>query len=104
MASNFKKPISGFDLAKAIRTSNPEVIIVVFAGFISPDYQAVADEAGVAHLIPKDEWTVNDILELVESKLPELPHGKNSIGGEPKMAVPELRAPSLNQISQPPTA
>jgi DNA-binding NarL/FixJ family response regulator len=58
---------SGLDLAKKIRASHSEIIMAIFVRYDSPEYQAAANECGVAHLIPKDDWTVKDILALVEA-------------------------------------
>ena len=59
--------ISGLDLAKKIKASHCEIIMAIFVRYDSPEYQAAASECGVAHLIPKDDWTVKDILALVEA-------------------------------------
>ena len=61
--------INGFELAKKIKTAFPEMIIATFASFDSPEYREAAAQCGVAHLIPKDDWTGEDILALVESTL-----------------------------------
>lgn len=58
---------NGLDLAKKIKASYPEIIIVIFARYDSPEYQAAANDCGAEHLIPKDDWTGEDILALVES-------------------------------------
>lgn len=58
---------NGLDLARKIKASYPEIIIVIFARYDSPEYQAAANDSGVEHLIPKDDWTGEDILALVES-------------------------------------
>jgi DNA-binding NarL/FixJ family response regulator len=60
---------NGLDLAKEIKTSFPEIIIAIFARYDSPEYQAAANDSGVEHLIPKDDWTGEDILALIESIL-----------------------------------
>jgi hypothetical protein len=41
--------------------------MAIFVRYDSPEYQAAASECGIAHLIPKDDWTVRGILALVES-------------------------------------
>jgi hypothetical protein len=43
--------------------------MAIFVRYDSPEYQAATNECGVAHLIPKDDWTVKDILALVETVL-----------------------------------
>ena len=58
---------NGLDLARQIKASYPEIIIAIFARYDSPEYQAAANDSGVEHLIPKDDWTGEDILALVES-------------------------------------
>ena len=60
---------NGLDLAKTIKATYPEIIIAIFAMYDSPEYQAAANDSGVAYLIPKDDWTGEDILSLVESIL-----------------------------------
>lgn len=60
---------NGLDLARKIKASYPEIIIAIFARFDSPEYQTAANDSGVEHLIPKDDWTGEDILALVESIL-----------------------------------
>jgi two-component system response regulator YesN len=59
--------VSGLDLAKNIRASHTEIIMAIFVRYDSPEYQAAARECGIAHLIPKDDWSGKDILALVES-------------------------------------
>ena len=58
---------NGLDLARKIKVSHPEIIVAIFARYDSPEYQAAANDSGVEHLIPKDDWTGEDILALVES-------------------------------------
>jgi DNA-binding NarL/FixJ family response regulator len=58
---------NGLDLARKIKVSYPETIVAIFASYDSPEYQAAANDSGVEHLIPKDDWTGEDILALVES-------------------------------------
>ena len=41
--------------------------MTIFVRYDSPEYQAAASECGIAHLIPKDDWSGKDILALVES-------------------------------------
>ena len=60
---------NGLDLAKSIRAAYPEIIIAIFARYDSPEYQTAANDSGVTHLIPKDDWTGADILVLIESIL-----------------------------------
>ena len=59
--------ISGFDLAKKIKKSHPDIIIATFASVDSPEYRAAAAQCGAEHLIPKDDWTGADILDWLQS-------------------------------------
>ena len=61
--------MNGFDLAKKIKRSYPEIIIAIFLSLDSPEYRLAAAQCGVKHLIPKDDWTGEDIVSLVESTL-----------------------------------
>ena len=70
--------ISGFDLAKKIKTAYPEIIIAAFAGFDSPEYQAAATACGVEYLIPKDDWNSEKILEFVRSVLTDFENTPNT--------------------------
>jgi DNA-binding NarL/FixJ family response regulator len=58
---------NGLDLARQIKASYPEIIVAIFARYDSPEYQTAVHDSGVEHLIPKDDWTGEDILALVES-------------------------------------
>jgi DNA-binding NarL/FixJ family response regulator len=58
---------SGLDLAIEIKTAYPEIILAIFTRYDSPEYQAAANDSGIEHLIPKDDWTSKDILQLVEA-------------------------------------
>jgi len=60
---------NGLDLAREIKATYPEIILIVFARYDSPEYQTAANDSGVEHLIPKDDCSGKDILRLVESIL-----------------------------------
>ena len=64
---------NGLDLAKEIKAFLPEIIMAIFTRYDSPEYQKAANDSGIAHLIPKDDWTGEDILALVESILLNAP-------------------------------
>jgi DNA-binding NarL/FixJ family response regulator len=64
--------VSGLYLAKKIRASYSEIIMAIFARFDSPEYLEAANESGVTHLIPKDDWTSKDIVQMVETILHQL--------------------------------
>ncbi|MGD9304005.1 MAG: response regulator [Desulfobacterales bacterium] len=58
---------SGFELADAIKFKHPEAIIALLTSYNFPEYQTAAKNAGIDHLIPKDEWTGEDIVALIRS-------------------------------------
>jgi DNA-binding NarL/FixJ family response regulator len=63
---------SGLKLADQIKSIQPEVIIALLTSYHSPEYETAAKNAGIEHLIPKDEWTGNDIVGLVQSIVSDL--------------------------------
>ena len=63
---------SGLDLARRIKFDHPDIIIVILTSYDLPEYQAAAEESGVEHLIPKDEWTGMDMIDLVQLILSDL--------------------------------
>jgi CheY-like chemotaxis protein len=56
----------GLDLARRIKSDHPEIIIVLLTSYDLPEYHAAAEESGAEHLVPKDEWTGEDMLDLVD--------------------------------------
>jgi DNA-binding NarL/FixJ family response regulator len=58
---------SGLKLAEQVKSAHPEAIIALLTSYNSPEYEAAAKNAGIEHLIPKDEWTGDDIVGLVQS-------------------------------------
>jgi DNA-binding NarL/FixJ family response regulator len=64
--------MNGLDLAKKIRASYSEIIMAIFARYDSPEYLEAANESGVTYLIPKDDWTSKDIVQMVETILHQL--------------------------------
>ena len=67
---------SGLELAGQVKSKHPEAIIALLTSYSSPEYETAAKDAGVEHLIPKDEWTGDDIISLIKSVLlkPEKNH------------------------------
>ncbi len=63
---------SGLDLARRIKTNHPDIIIVILTSYNLPEYQTAAEESGVEHLVPKDDWTGEDMIDLVQSILSAL--------------------------------
>jgi len=63
---------SGLDLARQIKIDHPEIIIVILTSYDLPEYQAAAEKSGVEHLVPKDDWTGEDMIALVNTILTDL--------------------------------
>ena len=63
---------SGLELAGQIKSAHPEAVIALLTSYSSPEYETASKDCGIAHLIPKDEWTGDDIITLVQSILSDL--------------------------------
>jgi DNA-binding NarL/FixJ family response regulator len=63
---------SGLDLARRVKIDHPEIIIVILTSYDLPEYRAAAKVSGVEHLVPKDDWTGEDIVALVHTILADL--------------------------------
>ena len=63
---------SGLDLARQIRIDHPEIIIVMLTSYDLPEYKAAAEESGAEHLVPKDDWTGEDMIALLDTILTDL--------------------------------
>jgi DNA-binding NarL/FixJ family response regulator len=63
---------SGLDLARQIKHDHPEIIIVILTSYDLPEYKAAAKKSGVEHLVPKDDWTGEDMMALVQTILTDL--------------------------------
>ena len=63
---------SGLDLARRIKSDHPEIIIVILTSYDLPEYTTAAEETGVEHLVPKDDWTGEDMIALVHTILIDL--------------------------------
>jgi len=57
---------NGLDLARSIKSDHPGIVIVILTSYDLPEYQTAAEESGVEHLVPKDEWTGVDMIDLVQ--------------------------------------
>ena len=64
---------SGLDLARRIKTDRPETIIVLLTSYNLPEYKAAAVKSGIAYLVPKDDWTSEDMIALVQTILSDMP-------------------------------
>ena len=63
---------SGLDLASRIKADHPDTIIVILTSYDLPEYKIAADKIGVEHMVPKDDWTGEDMIALVQSILSDL--------------------------------
>ena len=63
---------SGLDFARRIKIDRPDIIIVILTSYDLPEYQTAAVQSGVEHLVPKDEWTGEDMSDLVQLILSDL--------------------------------
>ena len=63
---------SGLDLARQIKIDHPDIIIVILTSYDLPEYKAAAKESGIEHLVPKDDWTGEDMIALVHTILTDL--------------------------------
>ena len=53
-------------------TGERTVQMLLANGYDSPEYQTAAEESGVEHLVPKDDWTGVDMIDLVQLILAQL--------------------------------
>jgi CheY-like chemotaxis protein len=63
---------SGLDLARQVKKDHPDIPIVMLTSYDIPEYQAAAEASGIEHLVPKDDWTGEDMIDLVNSILSDL--------------------------------
>ena len=63
---------TGLDLADRIKDVHPDTIIVILTSDDLPEYKIAADKIGVDHMVPKDDWTGEDMIALVQSILSKL--------------------------------
>lgn len=63
---------SGLELARQVKRVRPETIIVLLTSYDSPEYRAAAAQSGIEHMVPKDEWTGEDMIKLVQTILADL--------------------------------
>lgn len=59
----------GFQLACRIQAENPAIIVVIFTSYNLEDYQTAARQAGINHVIPKNIWSSQGIMDMIERLL-----------------------------------
>jgi DNA-binding NarL/FixJ family response regulator len=63
---------TGLDLAGRIKAAHPEIVIVILTSYDLPEYKLAVEQSGVEHMVPKDDWTGEDMIALVQSIFSEL--------------------------------
>ena len=63
---------TGLDLASRIKSAHPDIIIVILTSYDLPEYKLAVEQLGVEHMVPKDDWTGEDMIALVKSIFSEL--------------------------------
>ena len=63
---------TGLELASRIKADHSDIIIVILTSYDLPEYQTAAKQLGVEHMVPKDDWTGEDMIALVRSILSDL--------------------------------
>jgi DNA-binding NarL/FixJ family response regulator len=63
---------SGLDLARRLKSAHPDMIVVILTSYDIPEYRKAAAESGIEHLVPKDDWTGEDMIDLVQTILSDL--------------------------------
>jgi two-component system, response regulator YesN len=58
---------NGPGLVRSIKAINPDTIVIAFTSYDLPEYRSAMGQCGVDHLVPKDAWTGEEMLALVES-------------------------------------
>jgi len=70
---------SGIELTKKIRSSFPDIIVVILTSYDLPEYREAAKLCGANHFVSKGSSTAEEILALVESILSDLKHAKMTL-------------------------
>ena len=70
---------SGLDIARQIKHTHPEVIIIILTSYDLPEYKDAVKKSGIEHLIPKDAWTGEDMIALVNTILRDLNIGDQNL-------------------------
>jgi len=63
---------TGLDLAGRIKADHPDIIIVILTSYDLPEYKIAAEKMGIEHIVPKDDWTGEDMIALVDTILSDL--------------------------------
>ena len=58
---------TGLGLAGRIKAVHPDIVIVILTSYDLPEYKLAVEQSGVEHMVPKDDWTGEDMIALVQS-------------------------------------
>jgi CheY-like chemotaxis protein len=58
---------SGLEVTRRIKTSNPEIIVIILTHYDLPEYRKAAENGGADDFIPKGSLSLAQITSLVES-------------------------------------
>ena len=73
---------NGLDLARRIKADHPDIVIIILTSYDLLEYQIAAKESGIEHLVPKDDWTGEDMITLVQSIMSGLDSDEHSSQNE----------------------
>jgi DNA-binding NarL/FixJ family response regulator len=73
---------NGLALGRRIKAEHPDIVIIILTSDYLPEYQTAVEESGIEHIVPKDDWTGDDMIALVLSILPGLDSDKHSSQNE----------------------
>jgi DNA-binding NarL/FixJ family response regulator len=63
---------TGLNLASRIKAHHPDIVIVMLTSDDLPEYRLAVSKSGLEHMVPKDDWTGEDMITLVQSILSDL--------------------------------
>jgi DNA-binding NarL/FixJ family response regulator len=73
---------TGLELASRIKADYPDIIIVILTSYDLPEYKMAVEQLGVEHMVPKDDWTGEDMMALVQSILSDLKMDEHGYQGQ----------------------
>ena len=73
---------TGLDLASRIKADHPDIIIVILTSYDLPEYKIAVEQSGIEHMVPKDDWTGEDMIALVQSILSDLKMDEHADQGQ----------------------
>ena len=82
---------SGLDFARRIKSVHPDIVVVILTSYDLPEYQTAAKESGIEHLVPKDDWSGEDMIDLVRTILADFDADNHDLKDrrQPQAYLPE---------------